>query len=134
MDSGATCHITSRKEVFLNLDGKHREKIGVANGQTLLVVGRGTVLMNFKNENDDTIKIRIDDVLYAPQVGGSLLSVRRLIKKGFKINFTDDKCEIQSGDSTKQYVVADLHKNLYRLRQSQSMNIAQAKQHKCAHE
>jgi len=28
MDSGATCHITNRKEAFLNLDEKHREKVG----------------------------------------------------------------------------------------------------------
>ena len=38
MDSGATCHITNRKEAFLNLDEKHREKVGVANGQILLAI------------------------------------------------------------------------------------------------
>ncbi|KYN05513.1 Copia protein [Cyphomyrmex costatus] len=90
--------------------------------------------MNLKNENNDTIKVRIDDVLYAPQVGGSLLSVRKLTEKGFKINFVGDKCEIRSGDGMKQYAVADLHGSLYRLRQLQSINTAQTKQRKCAHE
>lgn len=59
MDSAVTYHITSRKEAFLNLDEKHREKVG--KGQTLLTVRRGTVLMNFKNENDDIIKIRMEN-------------------------------------------------------------------------
>jgi len=42
-----------------------------------------------------------------------------LTKKSFKVNFAGDKCEIRSNEGTKQYAVADLHENLYRLRQSQ---------------
>lgn len=116
VDSGATCHIAGHKDQFVNFNKDHREKIYVANGEQVSALGKGTICVNFVNKYGNRSSVEISDVLYVPGIKGNLISVKRLTDKGYVVNFSDNKCEINKGD--KQIAVGDINGNLYKLRTS----------------
>lgn len=115
VDSGATSHITGSKQHFVSIDDKYRSEVDLANGNQVSIVGKGTCAIRCVNGNGKVTTATITDVLYAPQIGGNLLSVSKLAKKGFVLNFNDGACELKHG--SKQIAVVDEFNNLYTLRQ-----------------
>lgn len=83
IDSGATSHVTSNKRCFDSFERINSSTLNVANGEKVHVQGKGTCKVEFIN-SDGVISCAImTDVLYAPQINGNLLSVKKLIDKGF---------------------------------------------------
>lgn len=111
VDSGATCHISNEKGMFRDIDYNVKERICVANGQSVISEGRGTCVANFLNSQGQKASITIQDVYFMPKISSNLLSVKCLSKKGFKIIFEKDSCQICLGD--KEIAVAELSSNLY---------------------
>ena len=58
-------------------------------------------------------RILIKDVLYAPMLTGSLLSVKKLTDKGKTVEFTANRCYIR--DSEKLLAIGRLEDHLYKL-------------------
>lgn len=117
IDSGATSHVTSDRNVFSELNVNHQEKIYMANGQRIAVEGIGTVRINAVNNNGKSVSIKMQEVLYVPSINGSLLSVRKLVEKGFKVNFTPNgQCNIMQRDIVA--ATAELRGNLYVLKEA----------------
>ena len=94
IDSGATYHICSVKEEFINLDLTWCEKVTVTNGNVLYSAGIGSCKTKFLNHNGAQTVITVDDVLYIPSFKGNLLSVKRLSAAGFKVLFYGSNFEI----------------------------------------
>ena len=94
IDSAATCHISSVKEEFINLDLTWCKKVTVANGNVVYSAGIGSCKIKFLNDNGAQTFIRVENVLYIPSFKGNLLSVKRLSAADFKILFYGSICEI----------------------------------------
>ncbi|KAF2878684.1 hypothetical protein ILUMI_27492 [Ignelater luminosus] len=101
IDSGATCHIASNKRYFTSFEYAD-SSINVANGEQ--ASGKGNCKDEFINEHGDISSATVTDVLYVPQIEGNILSVQKLIEKGFEVNFSKSICEVKCGD--KQIAVA----------------------------
>ena len=95
IDSGATSHMCSNKDLFDEFK-ESVEKIIIADGNTLEAKGKGTVYLKIYNEGDiKTIKLLI--VLYVPKIEGNLISVSKIVEKGFNIVFSNKFCFLEEG-------------------------------------
>ena len=131
IDSGATCHISSNKRFFTDLNMKHHEKINVANGNEVKTEGRGSGTIQFLNQNSEVSSVTLHNVLYIPEIGGNLLSVRKLAEEGFTVDFKKDLCEIKH--KGRQVAVADLQSSLYKLREYNKVYSACVHKCNCIH-
>lgn len=133
IDSGATCHIASKRDLFDMFDGSYRENVSVANGQMIAASGKGSIVLQLLNGNGSCNNVHIDNVLYVPQIGGNLISVKKLAEKGIKVTFYQNTCEIRSPEE-KQIGFADAINNLYRLRVKNSVNSVTTDNNYCIHD
>ncbi|MCO5588630.1 hypothetical protein L7F22_042587 [Adiantum nelumboides] len=78
-DSGASRHITSRKDLFCSLDAAPAgKKVTCANNASYPIKGVGKILITISDGSD----LCLPDVLYVPGIKKNLLSVFSLAKKG----------------------------------------------------
>lgn len=75
MDSGATCHIVCKKDNFVNLT-EHEELVSVADKRKVLAIGKGSIVVNTINQDGKIKTVKLENVLYAPDIGGNLISVK----------------------------------------------------------
>jgi hypothetical protein len=78
MDSGASCCVTPHIEYFINQPTPIQNTTlkGIAGGLTAL--GRGTIQLKIQQENQETIILIIDNVIYAPDCPIRLISPQQL--------------------------------------------------------
>ena len=94
VDSGASQHVTSHKEIFYSLQPDIANiPIQSANNQTCKVEGLGDVTIP---------NGKLHDVLYVPDLKTNLLSVSKLCQD-YKIEFYKDKCYVID-PQTKQVI------------------------------
>ena len=82
IDSGATCHMTHRRDVFFtytNLPEPQRVKLGDAH--KVLAVGEGKVRLRVTQSSGNTIIINLERVLLVPDLVCCLFSVLRFKEK-----------------------------------------------------
>lgn len=84
LDSGASRHVTGRKNLLSNLEGGNHSRISTAGGERLHVAGQGSV--DFPTTSGG---IKLDEVLYVPGVTKNLISVGSITdgKQGLKVLF-----------------------------------------------
>lgn len=85
----------------------------VVNGNKECVEGKGTCEVKIVNDCGDTSTATLTDVLYAPQIAGNIMSVSKLCRKGYSVNFEGNLCMIKRGKTV--IAVADVVENLYKL-------------------
>lgn len=93
VDSGATKHMTSRKEWFQILRSL-TGKVTVADGNKINCGGIGDILIN-TSTNIDTIS----DVVYVPNLNTNLLSVKQAVDKGLVVLFDKNNCTFYKSDT-----------------------------------
>lgn len=110
IDSGASIHMISNRNFFSKIENTN-SKVYIADGRSLNAVGIGSGYINGKYN-----KLHLENVLYVPELNGSLLSVKAMVKKGLFVNFENNKCLIKN----KNKIIADgiLEENLYILCES----------------
>lgn len=113
VDSAATNHVTSRKDWLLNVEQADIDKITVANNEHISVdcVGQANITTIVNNQKFDIV---VNDVLYVPKLSTNLLSVSQLTKRGNRVVFTDQGCQIYNRNGTL-ISTADLVNNMYKL-------------------
>ncbi|GMF37933.1 unnamed protein product [Phytophthora fragariaefolia] len=85
VDSGASSHITSVRDKFVSMKGlKMPVCITVADGTKIDVVATSTVGLKLV----DGTTITLSDVVYIPEIDGSLISVAQLAEKNVVVQFT----------------------------------------------
>ncbi|KAI9909085.1 hypothetical protein PsorP6_014813 [Peronosclerospora sorghi] len=95
LESGASSHVRPSKNEFAELEMlKNPINITIANGSEVLAMGVGTVRVMLKNENP----IKIEEVLFVPDLDRRLLSIPALSRKGLQVLFTKTHCEIRMKD------------------------------------
>ncbi|MCO5603740.1 hypothetical protein L7F22_057892 [Adiantum nelumboides] len=95
-DSGASKHITSRKDLFSSLDAAPAgKKVTCANNASYPIKGVGKILIT----NSDGSDLCLPDVLYVPGIKKNLLSVSSLAKNGLRVIFEDDRCIVRDREN-----------------------------------
>jgi transposase InsO family protein len=74
VDSGATCHVATRREMFRDFIPGHGTLSGHAEGMEAESLGRGTVVLN-SVINGENVPVTLKDVLYSPTSRNCLLSI-----------------------------------------------------------
>lgn len=115
LDSGATCHIANYREFFHNLDDAATEDVWVANGAKARSEGRGSGQITVINDAGQRREVPIECALYVPEMKSNLLSVKRLVQRGFVVVFDASGARIMRGE--KVCATAESVGNLFVLRQ-----------------
>src|SRR5882724_7744715 len=85
-DSGATRHMTPHKDLLSNFISIAPKPINAANQLTFRAIGRGDLTIHVPN-NGQTSNIMLQDVLYAPDIGVTLVSIGLIDKAGYSVTF-----------------------------------------------
>jgi hypothetical protein len=92
LDSGASNHCCYSKEAFQSMK-QHTSIIKVGDARELKVMGIGSVQLKIQSECG-FVNIIISDVLFVPELSVNLISIGKLAKKGYKILFEKEVCNI----------------------------------------
>lgn len=114
IDSGATRFAVNDVNFFKQIDKSYRSSVKVATGEKSIVRGIGSGYLTLVNEEGNTRRVMVNEVLYAPDLVASVISVKKLAKMGFRVEFDDTKCEIKY--KGEQIAVGDVIGELYVLR------------------
>ena len=93
MDSGALNHYCPDQSKFMDYKSIECE-ITTANGRTLKTAGMGNLHIELPNGSGKT-KTILKNVIYAPKMAFTLISISRLDKAGFSITFNKGLCSIK---------------------------------------
>ena len=115
-DSGATCSVTNRLDLFETVDDINPHiRVRVANGHSVAVQCIGTIRLNMLDSTGKPYSILLSNVYYAPEFSSNLLSVHEMYKqhkiatifRGNKASFiTSDNVEIPIAFSPdRQYLL-----------------------------
>lgn len=131
MDSGATSHMTNQVRFFSTLRSINN-LVYLANGSSVTATGIGSGYLQCKLHGK-LQRIQLHDVLYVPKLDDSLLSVKRVIEKGYKMVIGEDGCKIYKD----KRVVAEAESDgiLYRIKAAKpKISAYTAQEEVCIHQ
>lgn len=91
VDSGASSHMCFDENLFSTLKIINSGKIVIADGTNIPIVGIGSVELSIV-DGKEKIHLKLNNVLYAPQLGVNLLSVIMLTRDSMEIIFKGTHC------------------------------------------
>lgn len=115
LDSGCTSHLCGDKELLI--DTKNISSgLKLANGATTKVeaIGDIKITASVNRENKD---IRLVDALYVPDLRTNLLSVARIVDRGYEVTFKKNRAVVRDPQG-KVRMVANRTNNLFYLQES----------------
>jgi len=92
-DSGASCHMSPYIEAFTDFTFIEPKPISAADNRTFEAVGKGSIQVKIPNDDGFTTVI-LRDVLYAPTIGFTLVSLSRADKAGYSTLIRDGDLHI----------------------------------------
>jgi len=92
-DSGASCHMSPYIKAFTDFTFIEPKPISVADNRTFEAVGKGSIQVRIPN-NDGFTAVTLRDVLYAPTIGFTLISLSRADKAGYSTLIRDGDLHI----------------------------------------
>lgn len=115
IDSGASCHLTSKQDWLMITTKQHNVKeIVIADKSRVPVNGCGDVQITTV-VGDTEYQIPVTEVLYVPKLATNLLSVSQLMAKGNIVTFKDSHCYIYNR-RRELVATADLTGGVYKLK------------------
>ena len=97
-DSGATRHMSGFFHKFVNFTKIEPVPITAADKRTFQAIGRGDMYVNIPNRTRMNSRILLKDVLYAPSMGVTLISISKIAGAGSTVVFTGNFCRIYNKD------------------------------------
>ena len=95
LDSGATRHICSAKEVFATYTpAECDEFLFMGNTATARIAGTGKVMLKMTSDK----VLTLNNVLHVPTIRKNLVSVALLVKNGFKCVLVSDRAVISKNE------------------------------------
>lgn len=86
-DSGASCHLSYRREWFTDYTpNRNEDYVALGDDKLCKVAGEGTVLIE-KLVNEKWCEARIENVLHVPELKKNLFSVGVCTRKGYEVRF-----------------------------------------------
>jgi Reverse transcriptase (RNA-dependent DNA polymerase)/gag-polypeptide of LTR copia-type len=92
-DSGASCHMSPFHDDFINFVPIVPKSITAADQRSFQAIGKGDVCIEVPNGETPT-RIMLKDVLYAPSMALTLVSISRIAAAGYTTVFRDTSCRI----------------------------------------
>lgn len=93
LDSGCTTHMVKNTDNFKWIDENVSETLNLANSSSTKISAKGAVeLVTRMNNNDKTINL--SEVLHVPDLRTNLLSVGKIVDKGYRVTFDKYKAEV----------------------------------------
>ncbi len=113
VDSGATQHMTFEQEWFTMYKHISPRRVFMGDDTVLEAIGKGSIKATMQVGGQLT-HTTITEVFHVPKMKNNLISVRKLISEGFKVEFNKDGCKV---NDARGVVVAQAQrdKNLYLL-------------------
>ena len=93
IDSGASFHATSRRNIFQNYVKGELGKVYLGDDEPCDIDGKGNVMVSLSNGS--TLKLR--NVKHIPKLKRNLISVGQFVDGGMKIIFDGDVYKITKG-------------------------------------
>ncbi|CAA9994150.1 unnamed protein product [Nesidiocoris tenuis] len=106
VDSGATSHMTMRRDWAQEVQPCEQKEVVVANDEKLTCQGTGDVKITLQGGTSKTLQ----DVMIVPQLAANLLSVSKIVEKGLTVVFSKDGCKVLDHCSVKGDTVATASK------------------------
>lgn len=97
-DSGTTRHMSGFFHRLINYVDIDPIPIKTADKRSFQATGKGDMLVYLPNRDKCNSKILLKDVLYAPRMGITLVSISRIAGAGSTVVFTGNVCRIYSKD------------------------------------
>lgn len=94
LDSGATSHISNNRSLFAELRPITNKKVKIANGSKIDILGIGTCRIRLMNERGKWTTCLLTDVLFAPDLTGNFISIRKLNMRDIQVNFLNERADI----------------------------------------
>ncbi|KIO05099.1 hypothetical protein M404DRAFT_141744, partial [Pisolithus tinctorius Marx 270] len=113
-NSGASSHMSSYHSKFLDYKPIIPKPITAADNHTFHAIGKGDLAISLPNGTAQT-HIQLKDMLYAPKMGITLVSVSKLDVAGYVASFQDKHCQIFN-TWKKQVAEVPMQKGLYCLK------------------
>jgi Zinc knuckle len=113
-NSRCTQHISPFHEDFTNFSEIFPGTFHTANKQSFNATGRGKMVINVPIGTNFS-KLQLTEVLYSLEVGYTLISIRKLDKKGFSATFSGGKCTICGPDGRCVGKVSKSGRGLYKV-------------------
>lgn len=120
LDSGCSNHVTGTKKNFVELDEKYNSLLELGDSKKLKIEGKGVVSVATAEGQQK----HIHDVFYTPGIAQNLFSVGQMMKRGYKLIFTEGRCEITDRSGQKVAVVKMTSNNLFPLKMDTCSNVA----------
>ncbi|KAG5885244.1 hypothetical protein JTB14_025941 [Gonioctena quinquepunctata] len=115
LDSGASQHMTFNRSWFKNYEKLNiKEYIVIGDGTRLAVEGRGSIAVNIRKKNNDTISCTIERVLHVPDLKCSLFSASAVADKGYTIITNKRQCKIIKDNGI--IILGERDGNLFRVK------------------
>ena len=96
-DSGASRHMSGFRRRFVNFKSIPLKPITAADKRSFNATRMGDMYINVPN-GETTSRVLLRDVLYAPTMGVTLVSISRITSAGSTVIFTKDLCKIYGRD------------------------------------
>ena len=120
IDSGASSHMTSNKELLLDLNKNHTGHIMVANGKAAEIKGVGRMSLKCNSS-----EVPVEKVLFVPDLDVNLLSISEIVKKDNTVTFDKSGCEIRDSTNRVLATIKPTH-GVYKLTQERKRNVGYA--------
>lgn len=125
-DSGASRHMTPFKHRLLNYTEIDSRPITAADKRVFHAIGKGDLRIQVPNGNTTTT-ILLRDVLYAPDMGLTIISVSRIAAAGYATLFRADFCRIFDNKNKRIGHVYVTSNGLYRVDHGEVVSSVSAK-------
>ncbi|PPQ88056.1 hypothetical protein CVT25_013688 [Psilocybe cyanescens] len=99
-DSGASCHMTPFKNRLLNFTNIASQPITAADKRVFHATGKGDLCIKIPN-GTTTTTILLRDVLYAPNMGVTIVSISHIATAGYSTLFCSNFCRIFDNKQTR---------------------------------
>lgn len=90
IDSGATAHMSMRKDWIVNCKNISNQEITIANNQKVSCNATGEIKVKLKDDSTRTIT----EVMYVPDLSANLLSVSKMVNKNMTVVFDLNGCKV----------------------------------------
>jgi len=117
IDSGASRHLTARRELLHDYISIVPTSITIGNGKDITAIGQGNISLHTA-----TGTISLAAVLFVPDIGSNLISVASIVDQGFQVEFTKTVCIVSQGTTAR--VIGKRQGNVYFLRGLQEIALA----------
>lgn len=113
LDSGASCHMTGRKDLLDSCEMMEEQMVLMADGKAIRCDMKGKAYVSAEDHKGHSMVVSLNNVMVVPGLSANLISVQAITKTGYSVIFRDRDCQIVKG--SKIVVVGKKVGVLYRL-------------------